>query len=219
MTVSVVDANFPPVISVPEIDSIAATREDAATGSIAVGSLTATDDDGHGFQWFLDGDSSSSAFAVQASNGRITVRDSTLIDFETAPTTGAASTRYISIRVLARDDGPGELEGRATILIPIEDAPEPPRLPASFAFVIARPENITAGVAASHETFLGKVPFSDDDVGDAVTLRLEAATMADLAIAPAGWNPALGTGHLAVVASSANYSSSLLRLKIDGSTG
>jgi len=110
ITLTIIDANFPPVISVPSISAIGEVSESAAAGTVMVASLQATDSDGHAFTWHLDEESLASAgltgaFAINSASGEITIQDSSNVDFESALVRDGK--RVVPVYVLARDNGPG----------------------------------------------------------------------------------------------------------------
>lgn len=114
ITINVTDANEKPNVS----DQQFTIPEDATNGTV-VGSVVATDPDSDPLQFVRT--SGSTAFAINAGSGQVTVADSALLNFETNP----APTFVVTV-----NDGKGQSD-TATITVNLTDVNDPPRVTGS----------------------------------------------------------------------------------------
>ncbi len=147
--IEVICPNDPPVVQ----DQAFAVDENSANGSV-VGSILASDPDvGDTLSFAVTGGSGASAFAVNSSNGEITVANAALLDFET-------STSF-TLQVTVTDAG--MLSDSATITIDINDVNEAPAV-ADQAFAVN--ENSING------SVVDSIVASDPDAGDVLSFAV-----------------------------------------------
>jgi hypothetical protein len=153
VTINLTDANEAPVIANQSF-SIA---ENSPNGSLT-GMVTATDPDaGQTLTYSILSGNTAGAFAINASNGSITVSNSPALNYE------ATSTFYLVVKV--QDNGSGNLSSQATVTIHITDVNDQPVVN-DQAFAVA--EN--AAVASS----VGIVVASDEDAGQVLIYSITA---------------------------------------------
>ncbi len=151
ITISLVDINEAPVITNQSL-SIA---ENSANGA-NVGTVIATDPDAGQTKAFsiLSGNTNG-AFVINASNGLLTVANSSTLNFEVTPT--------FSLVVKVQDNGTGNLSSQATITVSLVNVNESPVI-TNQSFSVS--ENTLNG------TTVGNVVASDPDAGQTRTFSI-----------------------------------------------
>ncbi|MGC8742442.1 MAG: Ig-like domain-containing protein, partial [Verrucomicrobiia bacterium] len=144
VTIAVIDVNEAPVIS-PQTFTV---PENSANGT-AVGTVLATDpDNGQTLNYQIISGNTNGAFAINSANGQITVANSAMLNYETAP----VWTLVVSVT----DNGSPNLTSSATITINLSNVNEPPTVN-SATFSID--EN------SAPNTVVGTVTATDPDAG------------------------------------------------------
>ena len=153
VTVNLTDVNEPPVVH-PATFGI---FEDAANGDV-VGHVTFTDPDaGQTGTYSIQAGNTGGAFAIDASNGNITVADHTQLNATTLP--------QYSLTVRVTDNGSPQLFGEATITIDVSHPNQPP---------VVNPASFTVPEGSANGTVVGTVTSTDSDAGQTLTYSIEA---------------------------------------------
>ena len=153
VTVSVTDANDPPVFA---SDAVELAVEEGAVGGASVGAVTATDQDaGDTISYSLTG---TTAFVVGTASGVVTVAARAILDHET--------TDSYSFTVTASD---GEANDTVSVTVNVTDANDPPVF-ASDAVELAVEEGAVGGAS------VGPVTATDQDAGDTISYSLTGTT-------------------------------------------
>ncbi|HUQ68233.1 MAG TPA: cadherin domain-containing protein, partial [Planctomycetaceae bacterium] len=151
ITVNLTNVNDPPAVNPATFTVI----EFTPNGSL-VGTVAATDQDaGQTVTYALLSGNTGNAFALDAATGKITIADTTQIDFQTVPT--------YSLQVQVTDSGNPAASSTAVITINVSDVNRPPYLP-DQAFRVF--EGSPPG------TLVGTVFTSDPDVGQPQMLSI-----------------------------------------------
>lgn len=126
--------NSAPVIS----NQTFPVAENKANGSV-VGSVTATDLDGHSLSYAITAGNTNGAFAINAANGQITVSNSSALVLATTP--------IFTLTVQATDNGSPNLSASATVTVNLQ----PPPYASSTPFAVDT-RNYTASAASTVHT-------------------------------------------------------------------
>jgi c-di-GMP-binding flagellar brake protein YcgR len=153
-TLTTVSVNEAPVIN----NQTFSVLEGSANGTF-VGKVIASDPDV--LNYSIISGNTSDAFAINSSTGDITVKTSTVLDYE------ALSTYALTVKV--QDNGTGALSGSATITINLTDKNETPNISnQSFSVIEASPNG----------TVIGKIIASDPDA-DVLTYSIVSGNTSD----------------------------------------
>lgn len=144
-------SNQPPVIT----NQSFITAENKSNGSF-IGTVLASDpNQGQTLSYSIVAGNISNAFAINTSNGRLSVNNSTALNFEV--------TQSFGLIVRVTDNGSGNLWSQATVTIKLTDVNEAPEI-ANQSFTI--PENLFNGAR------VGYVNATDPDAGQSVTFKI-----------------------------------------------
>ncbi|NOX45940.1 MAG: T9SS type A sorting domain-containing protein [Chlorobi bacterium] len=131
--------------------------ENSANGQI-VGTVVASDPDaGQVLTYSITNGNTGNTFAINSTNGELTVANNSLLDFESNP--------YFSLTVQVQDNGTGNLTNQATITVDLNDINENPDI-STASFTIN--ENSANGTA------VGTVSASDPDTGQTLSFSIIA---------------------------------------------
>ncbi|NVO19613.1 MAG: T9SS type A sorting domain-containing protein [Bacteroidetes bacterium] len=151
VVVNLINVNEAPVIS----NQSFTLAENTANGT-SVGTVVATDPDaGQALTYSILSGNTNGAFAINSSNGNITVSNSTVLNFESTPS--------FSLVIKVQDNGTTALSNQATVAIGLTNVNEAPIL-ANQSFSVA--ENSGNG------TVVGTIVASDPDAGSVLTYVL-----------------------------------------------
>ncbi|MBL0135861.1 MAG: cadherin repeat domain-containing protein, partial [Chitinophagaceae bacterium] len=153
ITINLTNANDAPVIS----NQSFLIAENSSNGT-SVGTVIATDPDaGQTLTYSILSGNTSTAFAINASTGALTVANTTALNFETNPS-------FILV-VKVQDNGTGTLSSQANVTITLTNANEAPII-ANQSFSVA--ENSANG------TSVGTVIASDPDAGQTLAYSIQS---------------------------------------------
>ena len=175
ITVTVTDANDPPVITSDGGGATAAVN--AAENQTAVTTVTATDPEAGTVTFSITGGEDQGDFSIVPATGVLTF--SSAPDFET-PTDGATSgsNTYI-VQVTATDDGAGTLTDVQTITVTVTDVNEAPSITSDGG-------GATAAVnAAENQTAVTTVTATDPEAGTVTFSITGGEDQGDFSIVPA----------------------------------
>ncbi|HEX7151336.1 MAG TPA: cadherin domain-containing protein [Thermoanaerobaculia bacterium] len=160
ITINVNDVNEAPVVTAATFP----LAENTPNGT-AVGTVTATDPDGHTLTFAITGGNTNGAFAINGATGQITVANSAALDFETTP--------VFSLTVSATDNGAPVLSASNTITINLTDVNDAPVITSAASANV--PENTNAVLTVT----------ATDQDGQTVTYSITGgADAADFVINP-----------------------------------
>ena len=132
-----------------------AVDENSANGAV-VGTVLASDEDpGDTLTYSITAGNTGNAFSINASNGEITVNDSTQLDFESNPS--------FNLSVQVQDDGTGLLTDTAAVTINLNDLNEAPVVNNQ---IFAVDEN------SVNSTLVGTVAATDPDIADTLSYSI-----------------------------------------------
>ncbi|MBL0135869.1 MAG: cadherin domain-containing protein [Chitinophagaceae bacterium] len=151
ITVNLTNINEPPSIS----NQSFSLQENSANGTI-VGTVVASDPDaGQTLSYYILSGNTNTAFAINSTTGKITVSNSSALNFESTPS--------FALTVKVQDNGTGLLSSQAIITINLLNVNEAPII-ANQSFSIN--ENSTNG------TVVGTVAASDPDAGQTLSYSI-----------------------------------------------
>jgi len=140
----------------PTIANQSFSTNENVSNATFIGTILASDPNaGQVLSYSIINGNTNNAFAINSTNGRLSVNNSTAINYE--------SINRFSLTVRATDNGAGNLWAQATITVNVINVNEAPVLNAS-TFSIRE--------FASNGTFVGVVRGSDPDAGQSVTYQI-----------------------------------------------
>ncbi|KAF0201999.1 MAG: outer membrane adhesin-like [Bacteroidetes bacterium] len=144
-------SNQPPVIA----NQSFSINENSPNGTLA-GTVIASDpNSGQTLTYSIIGGNTGGAFNINASNGNLTVGNTTLLNFEVNP--------VFNLTVRVTDNGSGNLWSQATVTVNLIDVNEPP---------VLNPGTFSVTQFAPNGTFVGAVSGYDPDLGQSVTYQI-----------------------------------------------
>jgi hypothetical protein len=184
--------NNPPVVT-PTTFSL---NENSPNGSV-VGTVSASDPDGHNITYSLTGGNTGNAFAIHPTTGVITVNNAAAVDFEATP--------QFQLTVTATDNGPGARTGSATVTVNLGDLDEAP---------VVQPGTFNVLQGSANGTVVGTVTASQIDAGQSVSFSITAgntnnvfainASTGQITVANVGQLGGPGTAHVLTVQATDN---------------
>ena len=145
--------NFSPVITNNGPFTI---DENLSNGSL-VGDVDATDPDGDTLTYSITGGNTDSAFAINSTDGKITVNDSTKVNWESITT--------FTLTVQVQDNGQGNLFTTTPVVINLNNINDAP---------VINPQSFTIPENTANSTVIGAVTASDEDAGTGLTYTITA---------------------------------------------
>ncbi len=159
ITVNLLDIN-----EVPEIDDQIFSLDENSPFNQEIGMVQASDPDiGQSLEYTILSGNSDDAFTLNLNSGRLSVNNSTVINFELNP--------QYNLSVQVQDNGSGQLTNQAIITINIADVNEPPTIANQEFTVQIDIHNIEADISNNILT-LGDIQASDPDNGQNVTFQI-----------------------------------------------
>jgi len=151
ITINLNDVNEVPIME----DQNFVVVENTPNGS-EVGVMVATDpDDGQTLTFSIIGGNQNGAFEIGNNTGRITVANSSTVNFENIP--------EFTLTVEVEDDGTGNLSDQAIVIVTVTDINEPP---------IMVPQNFAIEENSANATQLGTIEATDPDNGQTLTYSI-----------------------------------------------